>query len=131
MSSRALSTTLLAATIAGCGGGGPTPGAPPPHGGVLVPLTGAQGFAEVVQDGPRLFVYFLDPDLKPLSPAPSDARLTLQGKGKQVVDLKPVSDPDPAKSGGLAGAVPVTGGLSGELSAKVDGKPVTAPINAR
>jgi hypothetical protein len=131
MSSRTLSTALLAVAIAGCGGGGPTPGAPPPHGGALVPLAGAEGFAEAVQDGPRLIVYFLDPSLKSLSPAPSDVRLTLQGRGKQVVDLKPVSDPDPAKSAGLAGAVPDAGGLSGELSAKVDGKRVVASINVR
>ncbi len=131
MTSRILSTAVLASAIVGCGGGGPAPGQLPPHGGTLVPLSGAGGFAEVVRDGPRVVVYFLDPDWKPLSAAPSDVRLRLQGAGKKMVDLKPVDDPDPAKSGGLAGAVPDTGDVSGELSAKVGGKAVTAPINAR
>jgi hypothetical protein len=129
MSRRILSTALLAAAIAGCGPGGPAPGALPPHGGALVPLTGAEGFAEVVRDGPRLVVYFLDAGRKPLSPAPSDVRLTLQGAGKKAVVLRPVADPE--KSGGLAADVPDAGGLSGELSAKVAGKTINAPINAR
>ena len=129
MSSRTLSTALLVAAISGCGGGGPVPGTLPPHGGTLVPLTGAKGFAEVVRDGPRLVVYFLDPDRKPLSPAPSDVRLRLRGAARKAVELKPADDPDPARSGGLAAAFPDGEGVSGELSAKVDGKPVSAPIN--
>ncbi|HEY2157461.1 MAG TPA: hypothetical protein VGH33_17665, partial [Isosphaeraceae bacterium] len=68
---------------------------------------------------------------KPLSPAPSDVRLRLQGAGKKSIDLKPADDPDPAKSGGLAAAVPDGGDVSGELSAKVGGKPITAAINTR
>ena len=133
MTSRILSTAVLASAIVGCGGGGPAPGNLPPHGGTLVPLSGAGGggFAEVVRDGRRVVVYFLDPDRKPLSPAPSDVRLRLQGAARKTVELSPVDDPDPAKSGGLAGATPDDGDVSGELSARVGGKPVTASINAR
>ncbi|HEY2159511.1 MAG TPA: hypothetical protein VGH33_28050, partial [Isosphaeraceae bacterium] len=64
MSRRTLSTALLASAFVGCGVGGPAPGSLPPHGGVLAPLAGAGGFAEVIHDGPRLIVYFLDTDSK-------------------------------------------------------------------
>lgn len=124
-------TALLALALAGCGAGDPAAGALPPHGGTLTPLTGARGFAEVVRDGPRLVVYFLDPDREPLSPAPSDVRLRLRGAARKTVDLKPVSDPDSARSGGLVASVPDGEGLSGKLSAKVDGLQVTFPIDVR
>ncbi len=128
MSSRTLLTILLA-TIAGCGGGGPAQGLLPPHGGALVPLTGAEGFAEVVRDGPRIVVYFLDAARKPLAPAPTGVRLKLQGARQKTVDLQPVADPE--KAGALSADVTDAGGISGELSAKLDGRPITAAINAR
>jgi hypothetical protein len=131
MSMRMLFTALLAAVLAGCGSGGPAPGQLPPHGGTLLSLTGADGFVEVVRDGSRVVVYFLGPDRKPIATAPTDVRLTLQGKGEKPLDLKPMADPDPAKSGGLAAAAPDDGDISGTLTAKVGGKVASAAINVR
>ena len=110
MSSRMLVTIVITATISGCGGGGPSPGSLPPHGGSLIPLAGAEGFVEVVRDGPRMIAYFLGPDHKPLAPVPTGARLTLRGAGKKAVELRPVADP-----GNSGGPLRGRGGRRGRL----------------
>ncbi|MFO0910524.1 MAG: hypothetical protein U0794_19625, partial [Isosphaeraceae bacterium] len=102
---RPLALTCLlgaVASLAGCGSDSPV--ASPvaegtrvgPHGGPAIPLSGAKGYAEVVLDrsgvkpgstnGARLFVYFLDHDLKAeLSPLPSEVSIKAVPPGAEPV----------------------------------------------
>ncbi len=130
---------LLAATLAGCGGPPPSLGPPSPHGGSLFRLTDGRSTVEVVRrDAPdkpgqaRLSLYFFDPGLKPKVPGPTVATLKPKERGARPVEFKPTGDADPARAGELAAApFEAPGDVAGELSATVDGKPVTATINVR
>lgn len=129
---------LVAAALVGCGSG-PVVGPTPPHGGTLAGLPDGLGTVEIVrQDAPgkadesRLLLYFLDPDGKPTTPAPTAATLRPRGPRGKAIDFKPAGDADASKAGALESPPMQAGGdVSGELSSTIDGKPVRVTINIR
>ena len=130
--------SLLLVFAIGCGGGPPSTsdsGTPPPHGGNLVRVPGGKGFVEVVQTkagsakapmtGEVTFYLLKEDGTTPMSPAPSAGTLTV---GKKKIKLEVSGD-------GLASpnGPPIfpKGGLDGELSVDLDGKPVSIPLGVR
>ncbi len=139
MTRSCLSACLLAATLAGCGETQPVLVPIAPHGGTLVRFPDGKGFVEVIrQDAPAsagqslVVAYYLDPEQKPLTPAPTSATLKLRGARKGTLELKPTGDADPARIGGLATPpFDAPGGIEGTLTATLAGKPVAVPISFR
>jgi hypothetical protein len=139
MGSRLAFAAVVAATLSGCGRAEPAVGPSAPHGGTLAGLPDGLGRVEIVRqdvsgkpDQARLVLYFLDPDGKPISPAPTAATLkTRESRGKPI-DFKPTSDADPSKAGSLESAPFEAGGdISGELTSTIGGKPVSVMISVR
>ncbi len=128
----------LALALTGCTRQQPAPTPQAPHGGSLHKLSDGRNSVEVVQDGSgkpegsKLLLYFCDAQFKPISPAPTSAKLLPRGRGASALEFKPTGDADPAKAGELA-CPPIAAAVdpSGELTATVDGKPVTAIITVR
>jgi hypothetical protein len=130
---------VIIATLAGCGRTEPVIGPTAPHGGTFAGLPEGLGRVEIVRqevsgrpDQARLVLYFLDPEGKPITPAPTGASLkTREGRGNAVV-FKPSGDADPTKAGGLESPPFGAGGdISGELTSTIGGKPVSVTINVR
>ncbi len=104
-------------------------------------LPDGQGYVEILeQTAPiqgkksqsRVVAYFLDSSRKPLASTPTAFSLNVPSAGTALIELKPTGDADPAKAGGLATSpIPDRDGLSGDLSATIDGKAVTVPIDVR
>jgi hypothetical protein len=130
---------LLATTLAGCGPPRPILPPPPPHGGVAFALPDGKGFIEVVRRAvddkaglSRLSLYFLDAEMKPMTPSPTAAILKGRGRGGLSVDFKPSTDTDPSKAGGLESPDLLDqGAIDGELKATVDRKPIALSISVR
>lgn len=132
-----LGTVLILAGCTGCGGGLPdtsNAGTPPPHQGTLLRMPGGAGFIEIVQQkaaSPKstmtgeVTFYFLREDGKPLTPAPTGGTLTV---GKKKVALKAEGDGLTTPSGP---ALYPKGGIDGELSVELDGKPRVIPLGVR
>jgi hypothetical protein len=129
---------VLLGILTGCGGGPPSTsnaGPPPPHQGNLTTLPGGKGYVEVVQKkaaspttpltGEVSFYFLKDDGSTPFAPAPSTGTLTV---GKKKITLE-------AQGDGLAtpNGPPIfpKGGVDGELSVELDGKPVTIPLGVR
>jgi len=121
----------LAVGLAGCAGDGSHKVPPPAHGGTLVELPDRKGHVEVVKrDAPgqakasQVVLYFLNSSSTPMDPPPTAATLKLRG-GKPI-DFKS------AEGGSMeAGPIPNLGDLEGELTATIDGKPITVPLGRR
>ncbi len=135
---------LLALALATAGCNGPSgPSGPPvvvdgPHGGVVVPLSGNAGFAEILSkeadaDGSRrqgrppktVVAYFLGPDKKTaLSPVPTGVGVKIVGGDGATVPLSPAPDSKDllgaARFASSAGTLDV-GGRRAELSAEIGG----------
>jgi hypothetical protein len=131
-------TCLLALIVAGCGSSTSVVVPKSPHGGTLfTAIEGTQVVEIVRQDGSpgkvQFTAYFLDDQLKPLTPAPT--AVTFQPKaprGAPRAELKPTGDADPKNASSFASpAIDDDGGIVGELAATIDGKPVLFTINAR
>jgi hypothetical protein len=130
---------VLAATLAGCGQAEPVVGPKAPHGGTLAGLPEGLGRLEIVRQDvsgqpnqARLTLFFLDPDGKPISPAPTVATLKLREPRGKTIDFKPTGEADPSKAGGLEGPpFETSGDISGELSSTIGGKPVSVTITVR
>jgi hypothetical protein len=127
---------LPASSLSGCGGLPSTSatGPPPPHGGTLIAVRGANLFVEVVKKEPgpskspmtaEVSFYLLDNASAPYSPAPTSGTLALV---KKKVTLK-------VHDGGLTtpDGPPLfpKGGVDGTLSAELDGKIVDIPLGVR
>jgi hypothetical protein len=130
---------LIASTLAGCSRP-PTSLSPrTPHGGMIFALTDAPGSVEVVRqtaaDKPgvtRLYLYWLDAEMKPMTPAPTLATLKTRGRGTRSFDFKPSSESDPSKAGALVSPdLPDQGDIDGELSVTMNGKSVALSISIR
>ena len=139
--------SLLALTLAGCGGGpGGSAAANPdtkygPHGGLAIPLPGEKGYAEVIAEtvpNPKpnaegvIAVYFLQADLKsPLTPLPTGVTLSIKLPGSEdskSLTLTPQPKAkDPAGSARVASPVGpyALDRIEGEFSASVDGAAFT------
>jgi hypothetical protein len=130
---------VVAATLASCGPAEPVIGPTAPHGGTLAGLPDDLGKLEIVRqdvwgkpDQVRLILYFLDPDGKPMTPAPTSAALKPKEPRGQTVGFKPTTDADPSKAGALASTPFATSGdISGELSSIIGGKPISVTITVR
>jgi hypothetical protein len=130
---------VIAATLAGCGRAEPVIGPTAPHGGTLAGLPDGLGKLEIVRqdvsgkpDQARLLLYFLDPDGKPMTPAPTVATLKPKEPRGKAIGFKPTSVADPSKAGGLESTLFVTGGdISGELSSTIGGKLISVTITVR
>ena len=131
---------------AGCTSPVSTPGrgyvADGPHGGLVVPLPGDAGFAEILNEaaadaGSRqrgrvpkaVVVYFLGPDKKTaLSPSPTGVGVKLLGEAAgATIALSPAPDPkDPAGAGRFASTVGDfdLAGRRAELNAGLGGREV-------
>jgi hypothetical protein len=137
---------LLLACVFGCGEGSSSStkaGVTPPHNGQIFPMPEGRGLVEVVSEttaqpsrrraDSRLIAYFLQADGAPLSPAPTDVKLTFNQGGKsKTVDLAPKSDG--ASAGGFAtpsGQYVTSEGLTGEIAANLGGQAVRVPISIR
>jgi hypothetical protein len=130
--------------VAGCSGAPPSEGqaGAGPHQGVIVPLPGDSGFAEVLTEEPAakaparrghppkaVVVYFLGPDQKAaLSPAPTGVGVKILGnETAETVALNSAPAPkDPAGASRFASAVGNydLAGRRAELSADVGGQKV-------
>ncbi len=137
----ALGLLLLAlGLIPGCGGGAisePSKFASAPHGGSIVDLPESLGFVELktetepVAKGSRktsksrIVAYFIQPDATtPMSPPPTDVKVTLGAGGSgAVVNLLPQPS-DPGQFASEPGDYP--DGLRGQIDFQLDGKPVQA-----
>jgi hypothetical protein len=125
--------------LAGCNGAKPSLPPAPPHGGTAFPLPEGVGFIEALrqdaQDRPgrtQLVIYFLDAQHKPITPSPVDASFKPRTRGGSPVALKPTGDADASRTGGLASdPFDDPGEIVGEISATLDGKPVTVAISVR
>ncbi len=124
---------LTAATLIGCSSSEPNLIAPKaPHGGTLRKLPDGLGSVEVVRDDPAdksgqsvLTAYYYDVEMRPMSPTPSSASLRSKERRNGTIALKPTGD-------ALASApFTVEGGIDGELSTTVGGKPVGVTISLR
>ena len=124
---------LIAATLAGCSSSEPSlPIVKAPHGGTLRTLPGGSGNVEVVRDDPTdkpgqtvITAYYYDAEMKPMSPTPGSASLRSRDRKVGTVALKPAGDAlasDPFAA---------NGGIDGELSATIGGKPVAVAISLR
>jgi hypothetical protein len=118
-----------------------------PHGGSAIPLGDHQGYAEVVLDrtgatpgkagGVRICVYFLTQDLKSsLSPVPTDVTVKAVPPDGEPVTLTLKPEPGQGKKMDKSRFASPPGNfdydeLRGEVSATVDGKPVTQPFAFR
>ena len=123
---------LVAAALAGCGGSPPPLTPPSPHGGMMLDLPDGRGVVEVVrQEAPdqpgrsRLLVYFLDAGLKPMTPSPASATLKPKQPRGVTIELKPAAD------GLESPPFEAPGGIEGELTATVGGKPTAVTIGIR
>ena len=139
---------VLAFAIAGCNDSVSNPGqsfvADGPHGGLVVPLPGNSGFAEILNEEPTaaagsrqrgrvpkaVVVYFLGPDKKTaLSPAPTSVGVKFVGEtAGTTITLGPAPDPkDPVGTGRFASAVGDfdLSGRRAELTADLGGRKVT------
>jgi len=147
--------TLLTLSVlclsAGCGSD-ESPVGPPkpevgPHGGPVVALSEARGFAEVVVEPPKsgaasqqrlVAVYFLGPDLNAsLAPLPKVVKVNLRIRGKDEpirLALKPEPDSRFAYSesrfASEARALPIEQ-LTGELNVAFGGEEQTIPFVGR
>jgi len=128
-----LTAALLLAALAGCGGPAIPAGTATPHDGTLVVLPDGRGFAEILkrpdpskEGRAQVVIYFLDGSRKPMNPAPTAARLTLQAAGAKPLDLQPAADSS-LESPGFAD----TGEVAGKLSATIEGKEISVPIQVR
>ena len=136
MRSRHALPAALAAALVGCG---PEPAIGPtaPHGGTLAGLPDGLGRVEVVRreaegkpDQARLLLYFLDPEGKPIAPAPASATLKPKERRSKPIDFKPATGTEEA---GALESPPIdaVGDVAGELSSTIAGKPVKVSINVR
>jgi hypothetical protein len=145
------SAFLLALSLVGCGGGGntvnPTIAAnrPGPHGGMAFPLPADRGHVEVVVEKPAnwkpggkssLVVYFLDATASgPITVTPSDVTVKVQLPSKpepETVTLAASTD----KKASEVKYASVPGDydfdtMSGDVTATLDGQPVTVPFMLR
>ena len=129
---------MLAAGLSGCGAERVVVPAAP-HGGTLVGLPDGLGRVEIVRHGApdkpdqaRLLLYFLGPDDKPITPAPTSATLEPKERQAKAITFKPAAGTDPSNAGALESPLLDTGGdIAGELSSTIGGKPVRVPINIR
>ena len=127
-----LMACLIAATFAGCSTE-PTLAIPKaPHGGTLRPLPGRPGSVEVVradQDDKSgrtvLTAYYYDAEMKPMAPIPDSA--TWKSKDRRAGTIALKSTGDALVSAPFA----ASGGIDGELSATIGGKPVSVSISVR
>jgi hypothetical protein len=145
---RRLVVSLLASAFAaaGCTSSASLPAqsfvADGPHGGLVVPLPGNAGFAEIFNEegsvpasrprgrGPKaVVIYFLGPDKQTaMSPAPTGVSLKLAGEAAgATITLNPAPDPkDPAGAGRFASPVGDfdLSGRRAELTADLGGQKV-------
>ena len=143
-----LSAAFILSAGAGCGSPAvEDPPVPGPHGAVAVPLPPGRGYAEVTVERAKaargqtpaveFVVYFLQSDAKaPLAPLPTDvvAKLLLPEGEPVTVPLSPHPRPrEPAGAGRYASAPGPFDfdELQGELTATLDGQPVTVPFSFR
>jgi hypothetical protein len=134
---------LAAGLVSGCGGSTSAPSkiAAAPHGGNVVELPESKGFVELKTErdskGARgsqakstIVAYFLMPDTtSPMSPAPTDVKLTIGPAGTgTVVSLAP-QPKEPGLFASEIGSYPDA--LRGQIDFQLDGKPVTATFTFR
>ena len=112
---------------------------PPPHGGTAFPLPEGKGFVEVIRHDDsnqpsqtQLVIYFTNPGCKPLPSAPTNVSFQPRGKNAARIAFKLTADSDPVTAGGLASATFTNAGdVAGQITATIDSKPVSIPINIR
>ena len=139
MRSRHLLACLIAGALAGCSRPEPVLAPKAPHGGTVTGLPEGLGSLEIVRvdvpgksDQAQLVLYFLGPDDKPITPAPTAASLKPKERGASPVSFKPAGDADPSRAGALESPpFKADGDISGELSSTIGGKQITTTINIR
>jgi len=129
-----LGLILIVSLGIGCGSSNNS-GPPTPHNGALVELPDRKGFLEIVKQAAsgkagrsQIVIHFLDRDRNPMSGAPTAATFKGQASGNKPVALKPME-------GGAGGLIsePIAdrAEIEGEMTATIDGSPVTVPIMIR
>jgi hypothetical protein len=138
---------LSIVVVVGCEPERPTTPAGPGHGGQLFEMPGKVGWVEVASEivpdeksrsgKTILYVYFLRPDARTIvTPAPTNPGITLElPSGRKSVPLSSrVRANDPNKDVGFAtppGSYQGHENLSGEVTATIDGQPVTVSFASR
>ncbi len=143
---QAAALSLLAITLAGCGGSGGATTANPdtkygPHGGLAIALPDEKGYAEVVAEtlpNPKpnaegvIAVYFLQADLKsPLTPLPTGVTVKVKLPGTDEAKSLTLTPQPKAKDPASSGRVASPAGpyaldrVEGEFSASVGGETFT------
>jgi hypothetical protein len=130
---------LIVAVFAGCSPAPIALGPSAPHGGMLLDLPDNQGYVEIIRqkvaDQPghdRLRLYYLNPELKPMTTMPTGATLKPRDRSAATVEFRVPSGSDPSQAGMLESPdLSVQGDISGELKTTIADKPVGLSINVR